>query len=347
MMRLPPFRYRAPRTIADAVAWLAEGPGQTMILAGGTDLLPNMKRRQQTPSTLIGLRGLRDQLAAIRNGAGLSIGAGVTLAELMASAHVQDGYRGLWQAAAQVATPQLRNMATIGGNLCLDTRCTYYDQTFEWRKAIDFCMKKDGDTCWVATSSPKCLAVSSTDTAPMLQALGATVTLVSARGSRELALGDLYANDGMHYLTKQRDELLTSIAVPDARGWRSAYWKLRRRGSFDFPVAAAAVAVQFDGPRAIAARIVLGAVSSKPQQSDRAAELLIGHELSDEAISAAAVAASELAKPMDNTDFELVWRKKMVTSLVGDALREVRGDDMRARRRQLAKQELLVPVQRA
>jgi CO/xanthine dehydrogenase FAD-binding subunit len=157
----------------------------------------------------------------------------------------------------------------------------------------------------------------------------------------------LYANDGMHYLTKQRDELLTSVSVPDARGWRSAYWKLRRRGSFDFPVAAAAVAVQLDGPRVVNARIVLGAVSSKPQPCDRAAALLIGHELTDERIAAGAAAASELAKPMDNTDFELVWRKKMVTSLVADALREVRGDDMRARRRQLARQELLVPVQRA
>src|SRR5690606_29826837 len=120
---------------------------------------------------------------------------------------------------------------------CLDTRCTYYDQTFEWRKAINFCMKKDGDTCWVATSSDKCLAVSSTDSAPALLALGATVTLVSASGTREIALRDLYVNDGMHYLTRRPDEILTAVHLPSADGWRSTYWKLRRRGSFDFPVA--------------------------------------------------------------------------------------------------------------
>ena len=341
MMRLPPFRYRAPRTVADAAAWLAESPETTMIVAGGTDLLPNMKRRQQTPGTLLGLRGLRDELATIRHEDGIVIGAGVTLTRLVETSEVRDSYRGLWQAASQVATPHLRNMATVGGNLCLDTRCNYYDQNYEWRKAIDFCMKKDGNRCWVATSSPKCLAVSSTDTAPMLQALDATVTLVSTRGSRLLPLSELYANDGIHYLTKRPDEILTTVTLPRATGWRSAYWKLRRRGSFDFPVAAAAVAVKLEGLRVVDARIVLGAVSSRPLAADGAAQVLRDRDLSDETIDAAAAIASELAKPMDNTDFELVWRKKMIASLVANALREVRGDDMRARRRQFARQELL------
>jgi 4-hydroxybenzoyl-CoA reductase subunit beta len=254
---------------------------------------------------------------------------------------VRESYAGLWQAASQVATPHLRSMGTIGGNLCLDTRCTYYDQNFEWRKAIDFCMKKDGQTCWVATSSPKCLAVSSTDTAPMLQALGASVTLVSARGARVLPLSDFYVNDGMHYMSKHADEILTAFTLPPGDGWRSSYWKLRRRGSFDFPVAAAAVAAQLDGRRVVNARVVLGAVTSRPVAADRAVELLEGEELSDELITAASLAASEVAKPMDNTDFELVWRKKMVRSLVNNALCEIRGDDMRARRRQLARLELL------
>jgi 4-hydroxybenzoyl-CoA reductase subunit beta len=340
MMRLPGFRYIAPRTIEDAAASLAENPADTMLLGGGTDLLPNMKRRHQTPSTLVALRWI-PELSAITNGDGLTVGAGVTLSRVVEDRRVRESYRGLWQAAAQVATPHLRNMGTIGGNLCLDTRCTYYNQNYEWRKSIGFCMKRDGETCWVATSSPKCLAVSSTDSAPMLQALGASVTLVSSRGSRVLPVADLYANDGIHYLTRRPDEIVATIALPPAGGWRSAYWKLRRRGAFDFPVAAAGVAARLDGSRVVEARIVLGAVSSKPLQADRAAALLAGAELTDEAIAAAAAAAAELAKPMDNTDFELVWRKKMVRSLVVDALREVRGDDMRTRRRQLARQELL------
>ncbi|HET9702997.1 MAG TPA: FAD binding domain-containing protein [Vicinamibacterales bacterium] len=340
MMRLPRFRYRAPQTIKDAAAWLAESPADTMLLAGGTDVLPNMKRRQQTPATLIGLRGIRE-LAEVRNGDGMTIGAGVTLANLIANPVVRAAYPGLWQAAAQIATPHLRNMGTIGGNLCLDTRCTYYDQTHEWRKSIDFCMKKDGRICWVATSSPKCLAVSSTDTAPMLQALGASVTLVSAVGERTLPIGELFANDGMNYLTRRPDEILTTVVVPPTAGWRSSYWKLRRRGSFDFPVAAAAVAAKLDGPNVVEVRIVLGAVGSRPMESDRAATMLRGQPLTPERIAAAAIVAAEVAKPMDNTDFELVWRKAMVRTLVTHALHEIRGDDVTERRQQLARQQLL------
>ena len=232
-------------------------------------------------------------------------------------------------------------MGTIGGNLCLDTRCTYYDQSLEWRKAIDFCMKKDGKTCWVATSSPRCLAVSSTDTAPMLRALGARVRLVSAAGERAVDVSDLYQNDGMHYLTRRPDEILTDITIPDQTGWRSAYWKLRRRGSFDFPVASAAVAVRARRrSTSCEARIVLGAVASRPLLSVKASALLAGQALTPDVIAAAADAAYDIAKPMDNTDFELVWRKKMVRSLVTAALREVRGDDIRELRQRIARQAL-------
>ena len=219
---------------------------------------------------------------------------------------------GLWQAAAQIATPHLRNMGTIGGNLCLDTRCTYYDQSYEWRKAIDFCMKKDGGTCWVATSSPKCLAVSSTDTAPMLQALGARVRLVSATGERWVEVADLYQNDGIHYTTRRADEVLASIEVPAETGWRSTYWKLRRRGSFDFPVLSVAAAVRLGADGTVqTVRIVLGAVASRPMAAPKAEAALINRALTDAAIADAADGAYEVAKPMDNTDFDLVWRKRM------------------------------------
>ena len=340
MMRLPAFKYRAPKTVGDAVLWLAVSPSDTMLVAGGTDLLPNMKRRQQTPKTVIGLKGIAELTGIHANGS-ISIGAGTTLTALVNSAEVKSRARGLWQSAAQIATPHLRNMGTIGGNLCLDTRCTYYDQTEDWRKAIGFCMKKDGTTCWVATSSKRCLAVSSTDTAPMLLALGAKVTLVSATETREIAVADLYNNDGMKYLTRRPDELLTRIEIPDTAGWTSTYWKLRRRGSFDFPVGAAAIALKVDGGgRVEAARVVLGAVASQPMSSPKAEAILVGATLTDDVIAAAAEAAFDVAKPMDNTDFELLWRKKMVRSLVTNALRELRGDDMRATRMKLAKQVL-------
>jgi 4-hydroxybenzoyl-CoA reductase subunit beta len=173
-----------------------------------------------------------------------------------------------------------------------------------------------------------------------LQALGASVRLVSAAGERTIPVADLYENDGMHYLTRRADEVLTDVRVPDQSGRRSAYWKLRRRGSFDFPVAAAAVSVRLEGDLVVDMSVVLGALASRPLSSPKASALLMGQRLTDEAIDAAASAAYEIAKPMDNTDFELVWRKRMVRTLVTCALREVRGDDMREARVRLARQTL-------
>jgi 4-hydroxybenzoyl-CoA reductase subunit beta len=221
VLRLPWFDYRAPPTVAEAAKILAgEGPA-AMLVAGGTDLLPNMKRRHQTPKVLVSLRGI-PELKKL-NG---SFGAGATLSEIV---QYQKTPTALRQAAAQVATPHLRNMGTLGGNLCLDTRCTYYNQSYEWRKAIDFCLKKDGDICWVATASKRCVAVSSTDTAPALIALNANVKLVGPAGEREIPVETLYKNDGIEYLSRRPDEVLTEVTIPG--GWKSTYWKLRRRGS--------------------------------------------------------------------------------------------------------------------
>jgi 4-hydroxybenzoyl-CoA reductase subunit beta len=353
MMRLPRFRFVAPRSIAEAADVLASaGAGDAMIIAGGTDLIPNMKRRQQTPGTLVSLRRIRELQSISTGGAGLqaggekdglTIGAGVTLTRLIRalSADPVGPWQGLRQAAAQVATPQLRNMGTIGGNLCLDTRCNYYDQNYEWRKAIDFCMKKDGEICWVATSSPRCLAVSSSDSAPMLVALGAHVQLTSAEGVRTLAARELFQNDGIRYLTRTPAEMLTSIQLPDLTGWRSTYWKLRRRGAFDFPVLSVAAAARFgDDGTVTDARIVLGAVASCPLEASDAAGALIGAPLTDGQIASAAERAAQPARPMDNTDFTLHWRKRVVKSFVTYALRELRGDDLRADRLRVSRQLL-------
>ena len=328
MMRLPHFEFRAPRSVREAVELLASTPGATLI-AGGTDLLPNMKRRQQIPAALISLRQLSELSRSRVEDAGLTIGAGTTLTDVVRLVWGQTPYKSLWQAAGSVATPHLRNMGTIGGNLCLDTRCNYYDQSYEWRKAIDFCMKKDGKICWVATGSPKCLAVSSTDTAPALLSLGATVTLASTGGTRVLPVSDLYRNDGIRYLTRQPHELLTSIALPNLTGWRSTYWKLRRRGAFDFPVLSVAAAGKIASDGTIEAmNIVLGAVASRPMETPEAAALLLGGPLSDERIGAAAELAAKASRPMDNTDFNLLWRKRVTRQFVSYALRELRGDDM-------------------
>jgi 4-hydroxybenzoyl-CoA reductase subunit beta len=220
-------------------------------------------------------------------------------------------------------------MGTIGGNLCLDTRCNYYNQNYEWRKAIDFCLKKDGDICWVATASKRCVAMSSTDCAPALLVLSAKVKLVSAGGERELALEDLYNNDGIDYLRRRPDEILTAVSFSNAP---STYWKLRRRGAFDFPVLGVAAALREDG-----ARIALGAVASRPFLVDSANAFLRGKELSDEVIAEAGRLVASRAKPMDNADLDLYWRKDVTAAFVGYALRELRGDDMRETRQRIAR----------
>ena len=340
MMRLPWFRYLTPDSVEEAVTILdGEGPEATVV-AGGTDLFPNMKRKHQVPHTLVALRHV-DKLRQTTNGDGLTLGAGLTLTDLVRNPSVKEQYPGLWQAAIQVATPHLRNMGTLGGNLCLDTRCTYYNQNYEWRKAIGFCMKKEGETCWVAPSSKRCLAVSSTDTAPALISLGASVTLVSKDGERDVAVRDLYENDGIDYLKRRNDELLTQVKLAPSKGWRSTYWKLRRRGSFDFPVLSVAVAAKLTADDTVEdMRIVLGAVASSPQVADAAAEFLVGKKLTDSVIVEAGTIASKPAKPMDNTDFTLHWRKKVASEFVGYALRELRGDDMHETRIRIAQHDL-------
>ena len=336
MMRLPWFDYRAPRSIEEAAKILSWEGTDAMLLAGGTDLLPNMKRRHQMPGTLVALRNI-EEMKRVANGNGLRLGAGLTLTEVLAVRGLRERYRGLAQAAAQVATPHLRNMGTLGGNLCLDTRCTYYNQTYEWRQAINFCMKKDGDVCWVATASKRCLAVSSTDTAPALIALGARVKLASAAGERDLALAELYHNDGIDYLRRRPDEILTEVILPPAQGWKSTYWKLRRRGAFDFPLLGVAAAVKTAADGTVEeARLVLGAVSSHPLVVK--AEALVGRKLSDEVIAEIGEAAESRAKPMDNTDMDLRWRKHVVADFVGYALRELRGDDLSPVRLRTARQ---------
>ncbi len=333
MMRLPLFEFRAPVSVSEAVLILDGEGRQAMPLAGGTDLLPNMKRRQQVPKTLMSLNRIAELRQARLSDSGSRLGACLTLSEIAADPRFRNGMGALAQAASFVATPQIRNMATLGGNLCLDTRCNYYDQNYEWRKAISFCLKKDGDTCWVAPGSSKCMAVSSTDTAPALMALGARVRLVSRSGEREVPLSGLYQNDGIHYMKRQPNELLTEVLLNSLQGWKSAYWKLRRRGSFDFPVLSVAAAAKISESGVVEdARIVVGSVACLPLAAVEASSLLKGRTLSQDSIAQAAALAARIAKPLDNTDFDMTWRKRVTAEFVAYALRELRGDDMRGER---------------
>jgi len=327
MLRLPSFTYLGARTVEEAVRHIAEAGPDGMVVAGGTDLYPNMKRRQFEPKVLVGLRAIRDlgRISGDR-GKGMTVGAGVTLADLAAHPEIAGAYRALALAAGAVSTPPLRNMGTLGGNLCLDTRCNYYNQTYHWRRSIGFCTKKDGDICLVAPGSPRCWAISSTDTAPVAIALDARVRLVGPRGVRDVPAAALYRDDGMDYLTKAPEEILTDVLLPAADGWKTTYWKLRRRGSFDFPILGVAAALRCAPDGTVEdARIVLGAVASRPVVAGEAAALLRGQRPTPDLIARAAQVAFQPAKPLDNADLTIGYRKKMTKVYVDRALRELAG----------------------
>jgi 4-hydroxybenzoyl-CoA reductase subunit beta len=327
MMRLPPFAYLAPRTLDEAVRLLADHGPHAMPVAGGTDLFPNMKRRQVEPTVLVGLRGLRDLQGVAGDGrSGLRVGAGVVLRRVLEHPVVAQHYPVLARAAALISNPQIRCMGTVGGNLLIDTRCNYYTMPYWWRRAINFCMKKDGDVCWVAPGGHRCWAVSSSDLAPVMLALDARVRLVGAAGERTVPAADLYRDDGIAYLGKAPDEVLVDVLVPPADGLRATYWKLRRRGAIDFPILGVAAAVRLEPDGTCShARVVLGAVASRPLRSEAAERVLLGQRLGPEVIDAAAEAAWKPAKPLDNTDLTLGYRKAMVRVYVRRALREVAG----------------------
>jgi len=289
-------------------------PG-AMFIAGGTDLVPNLKRRQFDVSTLISLGGLPDNHRV--DGAaesGITIGAGATLDELAHHPGLQGPYRALAQACGVVSTPQIRYMGTLGGNLLVDPRCNYYNQTYAWRKAVGFCLKKDGDICLVARSSPRCWAVSSSDSGPVALALNATVTLHGVGGARRVRADE------------HADEVITSVDVPATDGrMTSAYWKLRRRPAFDFPILGVAVAITWDDGVIHGARGALGAVGSRPVDITTLFEPLKQTHPDDELLAEVADAADKPARPLDNTDLSHYWRKRMTRVYIERALREACG----------------------
>src|SRR6266850_2541989 len=339
MMRLPKFDYRTPGTIADAVKIMAGSGPVGQFVAGGTDLYPNMKRRQQMPKTVILVMRLPELNQISGDGrSGIRIGASVTLTDICENPLVNRDYPFVAAAARTISTPILRNMGTIGGNLLLDTRCNYYDQKYEWRKGINFCLKKDGDVCWVAPGSSKCWAVQSSDLVPVMVAIGAKFRLASTLGERMVDAAGFYNDDGIDYLKKRPDELLVDIHLPPTNGWRASYQKLRRRGAFDFPVLGVAACIHYESAhdskqsvstgsgsdRVIAdARIVLGAIAPSPIQVTEAERELIGQPFDDDHIQAAAEACYNKARPLDNTDFVMNWRKQMTRQYTLRALREL------------------------
>ena len=326
MLRLPPFQYHRPDTVAEAVALLKEHHGNVMPVAGGTDLIPNMKHRLFEPGHLVALGGI-DELKGIReDGDALRIGAGETLTAVSAHKDVQRLFPALADAAAHVAGPQLRNMGTIGGNLCLDTRCTYYNQTEFWRKALGYCLKKDGTVCHVTRVGKKCVAAHSADTPPVLMVLGAVAVLHGPEGRRELPVRSFFVADGIVNTVRQPDELVTEIRIPLAAARRrTAYAKLRQRQAIDFPLLTVAVSADVDGDGTVREMGgVVTALGSRPKELSGWDDLARGRVLDDELVEELAARAHKQCHPLENIIVDADWRRAMVPVYVRRALHAVR-----------------------
>lgn len=324
-VHLPTFEYVTPFTLDEVAALLSDPGRNVVIIGGGTDLVPKMKRNQILPSTLVSLAEI-GELHGIRidDEGNCIIGASTTISEIAGSSVVPSA---ISDAALSIASPQIRNTATLGGNLCLDTRCNYIDMSESWRLASGFCLKDGGDTCWVAPRSNKCWAISSTDLAPVAIALNASVTFASTRGGRIVSAEDLYLNDGIDYLTKEPDEILVELSIPPLAG-RASYQKLARRGSIDFSLLSVACSAEFDEEGLCAgARIVVGGIASAPMRATDAEEYLMGKELTSEVIEEAGKLASRPLRPQDNTDTGSRYRKWMISVYVARTLNDLVPDD--------------------
>ncbi|MFT5285907.1 MAG: 4-hydroxybenzoyl-CoA reductase subunit beta [Planctomycetota bacterium] len=318
MLRLPKFDVAQPTHIKEVTALLAEHGTDAMIIAGGTDVLPNMKHELFAPKTLISLSGVKELIGIRTEDDALVIGAMTPLDQVAANSLVIKNAPALAQAAGLVAGPQLRSMGTLGGNVMLDTRCQWYNQTYFWRKALGFCLKKDGSLCHVIEGGSKCVAAASNDTAPALMSLDATLRFEQASGARELAIDDLWKSDGIFNKKVTSAELLTEIRLPlRSDNHLGAYGKLRDRGSIDFPLFGIAVRIDVDQDRTVVdAAAVAVALQARPTRIKKIAETLRGTVLGsaefEAGIQAACALGTKQCRPMPNVPGDADYRHQMV-----------------------------------
>ncbi|HSM61978.1 MAG TPA: FAD binding domain-containing protein [Longimicrobiales bacterium] len=326
MLRLPAYRYHRPRSLDEALELLGEHAGDVMPVAGGTDLIPNMKHRLFEPGHLVGLKGVTELKGIGEEDGTLRIGAAETLADVASNALVRARFPALAEAAGHVAGPQLRNMGTLGGNLCLDTRCTYYNQTAFWRRALGYCLKKDGTVCHVTGVGTKCVAAHSADTPPVLAVLDAVAVLRGPEGRREIPVRDFFVADGIVNTRRGPGELVTEIRIPlTSASRRQAYAKLRQRHSIDFPLLTVAVAADMDGNGTVReVRGMVTALGSRPRELTGWDDLARGRALDDAMIDALDERAHAQCHPLENIIVDAEWRRAMVPVYVRRALLELR-----------------------
>lgn len=321
-MRLPMFEHLQPESLDHTLELLAEHGERAKIIAGGTELLVSMKLGLLAPKYLVNLKEI-PELDFVSHDDGLRIGALTKLATIIDSEPIQTDFPVLAQAAELVAAPSLQQMGSLGGNLCVNTRCFYYNQSAFWREARPGCYKTGGDTCHVSRGGNRCLATYQGDLAPALMALEATVKIARKGGERVIPLAELYTGKGKRPLALQADEVLVEVQIPSsAAGWSGDYQKLRYRGAMDFPlVGVAAVISRDDGGTCSKANVALTAVSTGPVVVEEAGGILEGQTITGDLIAEAADAAYEVARPVDNIGSASPYRRKMVRVLTRRALR--------------------------
>jgi len=313
-LSLTQFRLLRPRAIEEAIVELSKHGGNIRVLAGGTDLIPSMRQKLFEPEYVLDIRGVAG-LRGIRLQAGgsVEIGALTTLAALEKSAYLRQHFPVLTQAATTVASPVLRNMGTIGGNICLDTRCLWYNQSLTWRKGCGFCIKKDGNLCHVAPGGTKCWAAFSGDTPPALLCLNAEIEIVGSGAARRILLSEFYTGDGENYRKLLPNELVTRVFLPaESADYRGVYRKLRVRGSIDYPLAGVAVVMKRTNGHVADARIAMTAVNPAPMLVERAGEMLIGKSVDEALADAAGDAAARTAKPLTTSALTPEYRREMI-----------------------------------
>lgn len=324
MLRLHSYAYHRPQTLDAALELMAQHPQDAMLIAGGTDVMPNMKHRLFTPNHVIGIKGLRELRGIAVENNELVIGAGETLSAIARNPLVLRHVPSLAQAAGSVAGPQLRNMGTLGGNICLDTRCTYYNQSFFWRNALGFCLKKDGDICHVTKVGKKCVAAHSADTPPVLMTVGGTVDLVSTRGTRSVSVADFFIADGIWNSVRKPDEIVARVRIPlPSADTRMHFTKVRQRQSIDFPLLNMAMAIGFDGNNIRSIKLVVSALGSRPRDVAGLEKVAVGQVLNEETAHAIAERAYQQCHPLENIIVDPDWRRAMVPVYVRRALHEV------------------------
>jgi len=323
VLTLPAFTWNRPATLDALLAQLAELKADGLVVAGGTDAVPNLKHGLHEPRAIVSITGI-DELRYVRHEAdGLHLGPLVTLAALAEEPRVRAEFPSLAKAASLVASPQIRAMGTLGGNLCLDTRCTYYNQSYFWRESLGFCLKKSGTVCHVVPAGKRCVAAHSSDVAPVLIALGAEVEIASAAGRRTLPVDSFFVGDGVHNNVLVPGELVTRVFVPAAsRGARAGYQKLRPRASIDFPMLSVAFAARMEGGAVADARLVVSAIAAKPRSITGAAELARGRALDDALAAELGALAHKQCQPLINVAYDHDYRRAMVPVFVRRAVQE-------------------------